>query len=166
MADKNEKISEFISLSEAMASSTAEKLGINNTPPDEIIEVMKLTAKAVFDPVRRFFGCRIAVTSFFRCTALNDVLNKNPAILATKKSQHTLGEAMDINARVFGKVTNKEVFDYIRYNLTFDQLIWEDGTDENPDWVHVSFKSGETKTNRMQVLRKQRVDGKTGYYKM
>ena len=166
MADKNEKISEFISLSEAMASSTAEKLGINNMPPYEIIEVMKLTAKAVFDPVRTFFNCRIAVTSFFRCAALNDVLNKNPVILATKKSQHTLGEAMDINASVFGRVTNKQIFDYIRANLVFDQLIWEDGTDEDPAWVHVSYKGGEGKTNRMQVLRKQRVDGKTGYYKM
>lgn len=166
MKDKNEKISGFISLSEAIASSTAEKLGIDNTPPDEIIEVMKLTAKAVFDPVRIFFGCRIAVTSFFRCQALNEVLSKSPAIMATKKSQHTTGEAMDINARVFGGVTNKQIFDYIRLNLAFDQLIWEDGTDEDPGWVHVSYKSGEGKNNRGQVLRKQRIDGKTSYFKM
>jgi hypothetical protein len=166
MTDKNVKISAFVTLGEAMASSTAEKLGVNNMPPDEIIEVMKMTAKAVFDPVRTYFGRRIAVTSFFRSQALNDVLNKNPAIMATKKSQHTLGEAMDINARVFGGVTNKQIFDYIRANIEFDQLIWEDGTDEDPAWVHVSFKSGEGKTNRGQVLRKQRVDGKAVYYKM
>jgi len=51
---------------------------------------------------------------------------------------------------VIGVNNNKEIFDYIRENLNFDQLIWEAGTDENPDWVHVSLKKTG---NRKEVLR-------------
>lgn len=158
-------ISEHISLEEAMASSTAERLGIDNRPTPEIIEVMKATASAVFEPVRRSFNCRIAVTSFFRSPLVNAALEKNPDIQASKKSQHMLGEAMDINARVFGHVTNKQVFDYIKDNLVFDQLIWEEGTSEEPDWVHVSFKSSPEAKNRKQILRKIREGNKTRYEK-
>ena len=56
---------------------------------------------------------------------------------------------------------NEDVFHYIRENLPFDQLIWEFGTDENPDWVHISFK--KEGRNRMQVLKAVRVNGKTKY---
>jgi hypothetical protein len=59
-----------------------------------------------------------------------------------------------------GDVTNRMVFDYIKSKLDFDQLIWEFGTDFNPDWVHVSYvKTG----NRKQKLKAVRVGGKTSY---
>jgi hypothetical protein len=59
-----------------------------------------------------------------------------------------------------GEVTNRMVFDFIKTKLDFDQLIWEFGTDFNPDWVHVSFvKSG----NRKQKLKAVRSGGKTTY---
>ena len=60
-----------------------------------------------------------------------------------------MGQAMDIDSDKYGGVTNKEIFNYIRMNLEWDQLIWEFGTDENPDWVHVSFGP----RNRKQILR-------------
>jgi zinc D-Ala-D-Ala carboxypeptidase len=164
--DPREKISEHVSFEEAMASSTAERLGIDNTPSAEIIEVMKRTANAVFEPVRNFYNCRIAIGSFFRSPSLNAVLVKDPNILASKKSQHCLGEAMDLNARVFGHITNKQLFDHILAKLEFDQLIWEEGTDEEPEWVHVSIKTGEGAKNRKEVLRKFRDVGKTWYEKL
>jgi hypothetical protein len=55
-----------------------------------------------------------------------------------------VGEALDLDADVYGKVTNKEIFDYIKENLEFDQIIWEFGDDENPNWVHVSYKRDHT----------------------
>jgi hypothetical protein len=58
-------------------------------------------------------------------------------------------------------VTNKMVFNYIKDNLEFDQLIWEFGTNENPDWVHVSYES--TGKQRKQILKATRVDGKPHY---
>jgi zinc D-Ala-D-Ala carboxypeptidase len=156
-------ISEHVSLEEAMASSTAEQLRIDNTPSQELIEVLKKTAQAVFEPVRNHYGCRIAITSFYRCPALNKALEKNPDIAASKKSQHVLAEAMDINGKVYGHVTNRQIFDFIKDNLEFDQLIWEEGTDLEPEWVHVSFKSTPGEKNRKQVLRKIREGNKTRY---
>lgn len=170
-----ERISEHLSYDEAMASSTAERLGIDNTPSPEILEVIKRTAKAVFDPLRDHFNCRIAVTSFYRCNKVNAVLEKNPDIVASKKSQHILGEAMDINGSVFGGVTNRQIFEWIRENLEFDQLIWEDAAgDPEPEWIHVSLKgtghgaqgTGKEVKNRMEVLKRTRVDGKTRYEKL
>ena len=57
--------------------------------------------------------------------------------------------------------TNAEMFEYIRTNLNFDQIIWEFGTDTNPDWVHVSYVSEEQ--NRKRCLKASRENGKTVY---
>ena len=70
------------------------------------------------------------------------------------------GEAMDLDADVYEGVTNAEIFHYIKDNLEFDQLIWEFGTDDNPAWVHVSLSK---RTNRNQVLKAYKADGKTKY---
>jgi len=53
------------------------------------------------------------------------------------------------------------VFNYIKDSLEFDQLIWEFGTNENPDWVHVSYES--TGKQRKQILKATRVNGKAHY---
>jgi hypothetical protein len=58
-------------------------------------------------------------------------------------------------------VTNKQIFDFIKGSLVFDQLIWEFGTKDNPDWVHVSYES--TGKQRKQILRATKVNGKTVY---
>jgi len=137
------KISLNITYSEAVESETAIRKGITNIPNPEQITAMKLLAEKVFQPLRTFIDKPIRVNSFFRCTALN------VAVGGSSSSQHCKGEAIDIKAT--GGVTNKQLFDYILYNLDFDQLIWEYGTDENPQWVHVSF-TGKRK-NRKQVLR-------------
>jgi hypothetical protein len=84
----------------------------------------------------------------------------NNAVKGSITSQHCTGEAMDIDNV---KPTNKEVFDYIKDNLDFDQLIWEFGTKENPEWVHVSYES--TGKQRKQVLRAEKINGKTVYSK-
>ena len=62
---------------------------------------------------------------------------------------------------MFGHKTNYEMFEYIRDNLDFDQLIYEFGTNDNPDWIHVSYVS--KKENRNRVLRAIRENGKTKY---
>jgi hypothetical protein len=70
------------------------------------------------------------------------------------------GKALDIDGDIFGGVSNKEIFDYIKNSCNFDQLIWEFGTENNPDWVHVSYnKEG----NRKQILRAIKNGGKTIY---
>ena len=70
------------------------------------------------------------------------------------------GKALDIDGDIFGGVSNKAIFDYIKNNCNFDQLIWEFGTENAPDWVHVSYNKG---VNRKQILRAIKSGGKTIY---
>lgn len=151
------QLSKYFTLGELTPSSTAKRLGIKNNPTPAHLECLKLLATNVLDKVREHFGKPIFISSGYRCKALNDV---TPGSSAT--SQHCSGEAADLDQDGRGTgVTNKMVFDYIKDHLNFDQLIYEYGTDANPDWVHVSWES--TGKQRKQVLRCTRVNGKPVY---
>jgi zinc D-Ala-D-Ala carboxypeptidase len=150
------KLSKHLSLSEVTRSETAKRLGIDNTPTPEHLENFKLLAEKIFEPIREHFGFPIFVSSGYRSKALNT------AIKGSLSSQHCRGEAIDIDMDgTANGVTNKMVFDFIKNNLNFDQLIFEFGTKDAPDWVHVSYSS--TNKQRKQVLRATRVAGKTSY---
>ena len=151
------KLSEHLSLNEVTKSNTAKRLGIDNTPTSEHLANLKLVAEKIFEPLRNHFGKPINVSSGYRSKALNDA---TPGSSAT--SQHCSGEALDLDQDEMNTgVTNKMVFEYIKNNLNFDQLIWEFGTDANPDWVHVSYES--TGRQRKQILKAVRVNGNTAY---
>lgn len=148
------KISNHISYKEATASQTAVRKGIDNTPSEYQLQNMKLVAEKIFEPLREHFKRPIAINSFFRSQKLNK------AIGGATGSQHTQGRAIDIDDTL-GGVTNKQMFDWIKDNLDFDQLIWEFGNEKNPDWVHVSYVSENE--NRRRVLRALKKNGKTIY---
>ena len=147
-------ISKNVSYNEGVNSKTALRLGIDNTPNEEQTNNMHLVAENVFQPLREHFNVPIYISSFFRSSALNK------AIGGSKTSQHCKGEAMDLDADIFEGITNAQIFNYIKDNLKFDQLIWEFGTDKNPSWVHVSFSNYK---NRGKVLKAIKSNGKTIY---
>ena len=147
-------VSKNISYKEATHSTTAKRLGIDNTPNAEQFSNMVYVAEGIFQPLREHFGVPIYISSFFRSEALNT------AIRGSASSTHKKGEAMDLDADVYGKITNAQIFHYIKDNLEFDQLIWEFGTEDNPAWVHCSLSK---RNNRKQILRAYRIDGKTKY---
>jgi len=148
------KISEHVSYNEAIYSDTALRLNIKNEPNDYQISNMVGIANHVFEPLREYVGGPIKITSMFR----NEILNR--AIGGAKRSQHMEGRAMDLDD-TFGHKTNAEMYHYIKENINFDQLVWEFGTDENPDWIHVSYVSDDQ--NRQKVLRAVKENGKTIY---
>jgi zinc D-Ala-D-Ala carboxypeptidase len=148
------KISKHISYKEATRSATALRLGIENVPNQYELQNMEMVAKHVFEPLREAVDAPIKINSFFRCEELNK------AIGGTTKSQHCQGRAIDIDD-VYGNVSNAFMYYYIKDNLDFDQLIWEFGTDHNPDWVHVSYIDGDS--NRKRCLKAIRENGKTKY---
>ena len=148
------KISEHITLRESIESFTAKRKGIENIPSEYELTNMVGIAENVFEPLREWVGGPIKVNSFYRSIELNK------AIGGSSKSQHCQGRAIDIDD-VYGYKTNAEMYNYIKNNLDFDQLIWEFGTDENPDWVHVSYVS--TDENRRRCLKAARKGGKTVY---
>lgn len=148
-------LSKNLSLAEVMKSATAIKHGIANEPSSKHLTNLKAVATNIFQPCRDYFGKPLAVTSGYRSEALNDLIG------GSKRSQHSKGEALDLDAQVYGGFTNAELFHYIKDNLDFDQLIWEFGTDEEPDWIHCSY----TTENRGEVLIAYRDNGKTRYKK-
>ena len=148
------QLSKNLSLAEVMRSETAKRKGVSNMPTEAHIANFKLLAENVFQPIREHFGVPIHISSGYRSAALNK------AVGGSATSQHCTGEAIDIDMDGTS-ITNKQVFDYIKDNLNFDQLIWEFGTESNPDWVHVSYES--TGKQRKQVLRAVKQGSKTSY---
>ena len=150
------KLSTHLDLSEVTRSESAKRNGISNMPTEQHIANFKLLAEKVFEPIRLHFNCPIHISSAYRSEALNK------AVGGSSTSQHCTGEAIDVDMDgSTSGVTNKMVFDYIKDNLSFDQLIYEFGDSKNPDWVHVSYES--TGKQRKQVLKAVRVNGKTTY---
>lgn len=149
-----ERISEHISYKEGTRSITALRLGIDNTPDTYQFTNMQVVAENIFEPLRKWVRGPIKINSFLRVPDLNK------AIGGSESSQHCQGRAIDIDDR-YGHKTNAEMFEYIKKHLDFDQMIWEFGDDNNPDWVHVSYVSPDR--NRGRCLRAERIDGKTQY---
>ena len=149
------KLSDNLTLKEVVHSSTAIKHGIDNSPTTEHLENLKALATDVFQPIREHFGKPIYVSSGYRSYALNERIG------GSTMSQHSKGQALDLDADVFGGLTNAQLFAYIEEWITYDQLIWEFGDNKNPDWVHVSYKK-EGK-NRGQKLVAYKKGGKTLY---
>lgn len=124
-------------LSELKQSETANRLGITNNPSTEQLSNLKELSDNVLFKLRKVVK-DWDITSGFRSGAVNE------AIGGVQNSQHLEGKAVDF------KCSNaKEVFEYIRKNIEFDQLIWEKGDAVKPGWIHVSFNTGK---NRKQVI--------------
>ena len=143
-------ISKYMSYKEATRSQTATRMGIDNVPDSYQLANMKYVAENVFDKVREFVGGPLTCSSFLRVPELNI------AIGSTNKSFHTHGAAIDIK-NISTTKTDAEIFDFIRCNLEFSELIWEYGDENEPAWVHVAYLPGD---NRKMVKRALKVNGK------
>jgi len=151
-------ISKHISYAEATKSITASNLGILNVPSESNIKKMQLLAENVFEPLRTYFGVKIAISSFYRCKELNK------AVGGSSTSQHSAenGAAMDIDADIFGGISNLDIFNYIKDNLVFDQLIAEFPDEKgNPQWVHCSYNENNNRHNIL--ISKKNDSGQTIY---
>ena len=139
-------LSKHVTLKEFQASGLATLRNINNEMNESQIASAKLLCENVFEPLRSYLNTPINISSGFRSLQVNKMIG------GAKTSQHTKGEAMDLQIGSKG-------FNFIKDKLDFDQLIWEFGNDENPAWVHVSYSS----KNRKQVLKATKKNGKTIY---
>ena len=128
----------YFTIKELSHSDTAVARGIDNYPTAEAIHNLIKLVENVLDPLREKYGKPIRVSSGYRSAILNRSVN------GATSSQHRLGEAADIT--VGSKEENRKLFEIIRQELPFDQLI--DAKDFS--WVHVSFREGR---NRKQVLK-------------
>jgi hypothetical protein len=142
-------LSKNLMLTEMTRSESGKRRGISNQPTPAHIENMKILAEKVFQPIRDHFKVPIRISSGYRSRELNAIIG------GSQTSQHSEGKAIDIDMEGT-KITNKQIFDFIRQNLEFDQLVNE----FDYSWVHVSFNLGK---NRKQVLEAYKQNGKTFY---
>jgi hypothetical protein len=149
------KLSTHLDLSEVIRSDSAKRNGISNMPTGEHIANFMLLAEKIFEPIREHFGVPIHISSGYRSKELNAKIG------GSATSQHCKGQAVDIDMdNSANGVTNADVFNYIKDNLPFDQLIWEFGNEDNCDWVHVSY----VPNGRKQILKAFKMNGATKYF--
>ena len=118
-------ISKHVNIREAVYSTTATRLGIDNEPTKQHLENMITVADEIFEPLRGWVGGPIDIDDTYK------------------------------------KATNAEMFNFIKQNLDFDQMIWEFGDDDNPNWVHVSYVSPTE--NRKRCLKAYKENKITKY---
>ena len=128
---------------------TTTKTGHHNTPNKQQTDNLRLLAENVLQPARDALGA-LKVTSAYRSPVVNAKVG------GAKTSQHTQGQAADLKF----DGGNDVLFNWIKDNLEFDQLIWEFGSDSAPSWVHVSYSNTK---NRKQILKAVKHNGKTKY---
>ena len=143
------QITAHFNLAEFTRSESAKRHGVSNEPTPEHIENIKILCEKVLEPIRMKFG-PITLSSGYRSKVLNHYIG------GSLRSQHCEGKAADIDMDNMGGVTNKQIFEYIKNELEFDQLINE----FNYSWIHVSYNQGK---NRKQILDALKVNNKTVY---
>ncbi|WDF45926.1 D-Ala-D-Ala carboxypeptidase family metallohydrolase [Chryseobacterium sp. KACC 21268] len=149
---KEDMLSVHLSLAQAIRSDTAKQNGLDNTPSAAEKENLKQLGINIYDKIYDQFNGNVKLTSVFRSEAVNKKVG------GSNTSQHRFGQALDIQGT--NGITNKQIFKYVRHNLSYHQIIWEYGSKNEPDWVHVGYKpSGNKKINTRAV----RIKGKTNY---
>lgn len=134
--------SDFFTLRELTHSATATRLGIDNTPSDEIIDNLQLLCDEVLDPLRRRWGGPIRVSSGYRCPILNT------AVGGAKSSMHMRGLAADITCLLDHPSYNKRLLRcLLTSNIPYDKVIIEKPDEEmRPDWIHVQYVKSDMGT--------------------
>lgn len=136
-----QNISKHITVKEATQSATATRLKIDNTPSAEVLANMKLVAEKCFEPLREWYGKPIRINSFFRSVELNR------AVKGSKTSDHLKGMAIDLDTG--SNSENLKLFNWLKDNVEFKQLIHEYGDKSGPEWLHISY---DPKDLRTQIL--------------
>lgn len=147
------KLSAHFALAEFTRSESAKRHGVSNEPTPEHLDNLKTLCEKVLEPIRMKFG-PLNISSGYRSKTLNHFIG------GSLSSQHCEGKAADIDQDSMGGANNTEIFNFIKDSLDFDQLIWEFGDNNKPDWVHVSYNGAK---NRKQVLRALKTNGRTAY---
>ena len=137
-------LSQNFTLQELIYSDTANAYKINNTPSEPVINNLKSLCENVLQPLRNALGCPIVITSGFRCAVLNKKVGGQP------NSQHLMGQAADL---VVPQKNLKDVFNYIKSHLNYDQLLYE--YSKTDKWIHVSSKNDGH--NRKQAIDNYKV---------
>lgn len=138
------QLTRHFTLAELTASTTAQRLGLNNTAPPEIVPRLTLTAE-MLERIRTTLGVPVIVTSGYRAPAVNR------AVGGVTSSDHTQGHAADIVAPGYGTATQiARTLAPLVSVLSIGQLILE-GV-KGKQWVHVSTRVPDKPANRVITI--------------
>lgn len=157
------KISDYVWFKEVTHSNTAISRGLDNTPTDEQLELIKAAAENVFDKLREHCKAPIKINSVFRGPELNKVIGGSKSsqhCVGLDPSKNSYGAAFDIDdyywAKGINKLNNVEMGDWIRENLDFDQLIYEVPINGYPKWIHFSYRPDGKNRNQVLIYTKKK----------
>lgn len=138
-------LSKNFTLSEFTASATARKYNLDNTPTVTVAMKLQQLVIHCLQPLRDALGVPVKINSGYR----SEAVNSHPAVNGARLSQHLIGEAADI--RVENDEIGNKMFDWLKNNVEFDQLIKEHLSNNSPVWwIHISYKP--MSRNRHEVI--------------
>lgn len=141
-----EQFTKNFSYDELIASSTAKRLGLDNTPSEEEKEKLRQLAEEVLQPIRDGWRAPIIVNSAYRSQEVNK------AVGGSKTSQHLKGEAADIT--IGGKERNRKLFNFIYKLINQGKIKVGQLIDEyNYSWVHISLPRKNKPNNQILHLK-------------
>ena len=139
------QLTKHFALREFLISATAIRHGIDNVPSTDVVARLEALCNNVLEPLRRRFGV-IRITSGFRNGQLNRLVGGVPT------SQHLKGEAADIS--IGSLEVGEKMFDFIKANLDFDQLIFERVRRTGARWIHVSYRAdGQNRHEALRIIK-------------
>ena len=124
---------------------TATEYPVYNKPSEKEIEALTALCENILEPIRAHFNLPITILSGFRSPELNKTVG------GAATSQHLKGEAADITIK---GVANADVWQFIKDNLNFDQVIAEKLTkhDGSRGWVHVAYSKHQERGDAISFL--------------
>jgi hypothetical protein len=138
-----------IKLSDLIYNETAVKYSVDNLPTEEHYNNLVSLVNDVIVPCCNYFGYKIKILSCY----ISEELSTNYLFDNNVDSLHLTGQAVDLSIVLNGRGNvNSELFNYIKTSVPFDQLIWVDGTDVEPNYVHISYYSS-TENNRSDIYQ-------------
>lgn len=128
---KDVQLTEHFWLREFIRSGTAERLGLENVPTEEVVRNLKHLCEKVLEPLRKEMGEAIVINSGYRSPPVNE------AVGGEANSQHIKGEAADI--RIRNDDVGRRYFEFIVGKCDYDQCLYEHDKRGNR-WIHVSCR--------------------------
>lgn len=132
---------------------TRTRFALDNTPTPQVVENLRTLAEKVLQPLRDAVG-PVNVTSGYRSKLVNEAAN------GARNSDHLWGYAADLQSP---DGDHRKIYDWLKANAMFSQLIYEFGNDAQPQWVHVSYNSKDLKR---EILRARNVGKRVTYSRL
>lgn len=136
-----------------LAELTRTRHDFDNTPSPQVVQNLQLLAEKVLQPLRDAVG-PVIVTSGYRSKLVNEAVN------GARNSDHLYGYAADLQSP---DGNHRKLYDWLKANAMFTQLIYEFGNDTQPQWVHVSYNPKDLKR---EILRARNVGKRVTYSRL